>query len=245
MVREQMDSCKKCGKRVEGWKLTFDQCPECYESAKALTHKPDLPVARWGNLQDGLLDDLMEDRQLESPKKREPLEAGYSTFVRDEGDETFLICLQLWVEQKPILVLRFNDDLHLLRFQKIPTTKYQRIVDQVQGKYRLLSNGPLVETDYEDLKRQTVVGRMGEPSVVTGRKELGPSVAEILKIVRQRWEWVTQSKHWSVGEFRKQKVLILALALDSRPAIDGIVPVLEHTLKFLEDLRGKKEEDNL
>jgi hypothetical protein len=214
--------CAKCGKMVEGWTLWFGRCEACSEEKRALVKKStDVEPALWGHSADEVISGLLSDRKdlASATKQRQSLESGYATFVRDDGDETFLVVLQMWVEQRAVLVLRFGGDLHLLRFKDIPTTKYKEIAYNVRRQYHLLSNGPLILTD---------------------RSELGPSVAEIFKVICRHWSEVTNARAWSQGKFRKQDVLTLALTLEASLA-GGIKAYIGQTLKFLEDLREKPD----
>jgi hypothetical protein len=216
-----MQKCSKCGKMVEGWTLWFGACEDCASKTKAVAKKePDRAPTMWGHNAAEVIDGLMSDRKELEPatKKREPLECGYATFMRDDDDATFLVVLQLWVEQKPVLVLRFGDEIHLLRFQKIPTSAYKDVTGGMRDQFRLLSNGPLIATD---------------------RAELGPSVSQILRVVRRSWDRVTHAGHWAPGNFRKQPVAILALPLDVSLPDFKLKTLFTETVRFLEDLREK------
>lgn len=189
-LKRPRPKCTYCGRNLEPIEYERKRCKNCAaNSVRALTHDR-IKKAEIFDMEGGgpSIFDLEKPAKIEEPRRE--FESGWSSFVRDDGDTTALNLMQLWVDNLPILVVRFGNELNLIRFKEIPTAGYKEIPEKAGDQYLLLSNGPLIRSD---------------------RRELGPSVREVTGMARSSLPQVKDPQFWLPGDFRKKRVLILTL----------------------------------
>lgn len=124
-----METCRECERPLKRFEWPRGTCQQCAaKSVQALVKNSHIPKAGIFDLDGGgpSLNDLLAPAVQEEEKTRD-FETGWGTFVRENGEETALNLMQVWVDNHPMLVIRLGEELDLFRFKKIPMVRYKEI----------------------------------------------------------------------------------------------------------------------